>query len=65
LGGCTVRGTGAARKSGASQDRGAGFLQRIMASGSGSEGQLTGRGKGNGMTMWDVLFSWFERVSRK
>jgi len=56
LGGCTVKGTGA---------QGAGFLQRIMDSGSGSEGRLTGRGRGNGMTMWGVLFSWLERVSRK
>jgi hypothetical protein len=65
LGGCTVRGAGAARQSGASKDRSAGFLQRIMDSGSGSEGRLTGRGKGNSMTMWDMLFSWLERVSRK
>jgi len=65
LGGCAVRDAGAARQSGASKDRGAGFLQRIMDTGSGSEGQLTGRGKGNGMTVLDVLFSWLERVSRK
>jgi hypothetical protein len=36
-----------------------------MDTGSGSEGRLTGRGKGNGMTVLDVLFSWLERVSRK
>jgi len=65
LGGCTVRGAGAAKETGASKDRGAGFLQRIMDSGSGSEGQLTGRGKKNVMTVLDVLFSWFERVTRK
>ena len=65
LGGCTVRAAGAARESGASKDRGAGFLQRIADSGSGSEGRLTGRGKGNGMTVLDVLFSWLERVTRK
>ena len=65
LGGCTVRGAGAARESGASQDRGAGFLQRITNSGSGSEGRLTGRSKGIGMTVLDVLFSFFERASRK
>jgi len=65
LGGCTVRGAGAAMGSGASKDRGDGFMQRIMDSGSGSEGRLTGRGKGIGMTVLDLLFSWFERVSRK
>ena len=59
LGGCTVRG------SGASKDRGAGFLQKITASGSGSEGRLTGRGKGNGMTVLNVLISLFERITRK
>lgn len=59
LGGC------AARESGASKDRGAGFLQRITDSGSGSEGRLTGRSKGIGMTVLDVLFSFFERASRK
>jgi len=59
LGDCTVRG------SGASKDRGAGFPQRIADSGSGSEGRLTGRGKGNDMTVLDVLFSLFERVTRK
>jgi len=59
LGGCRVRGAGA------SQDRGAGFLQRSMDSGSGSEGRLTGRGKGIGMTVLDLLFLWLERVSRK
>ena len=65
LGGCTVRGAGAAMGSGASKDRGDGFMQRIMDSGSGSAGRLTGRGKGIGMTVLDLLFSWFERVSRK
>ena len=65
LGGCTVRGAGAARESGASKDRGAGFPQRITDSGPDSEGRLTGRGKGNGMTVLDVLFSFFERASRK
>ena len=65
LGSCTVRGAVAARESGASKDRGTGFLQRIADSGSGSEGRLTGRGKGIGMTVLDLLFSWFERVSRK
>lgn len=68
LGGCTVRGAGAVRESGASKDRGAGFPQRIADSGSGSEGRLTGRDKGIGMTVLDVLFSLFklfERVSRK
>ena len=59
LGGCTVR------ESGASKDRGAGFPQRITASGSGWEGRSTDRGKGNGMTVLGVLFSLFERVSRK
>ena len=59
LGGCSVRGAGA------SKDRGAGFPQRITDSGSGWEGRLTGRGKGIGMTVLDVLFSLFERVSRK
>ena len=68
LGGCTVRGAGAAIKSGASKDSGAGFPQRTADSGSGSEGRLTGRGKGIGTTVLDVLyvlFSWLERVSRK
>ena len=65
LGGCTVRGAGAAKESGASKDRGAGFLQRIMDSGTDSEGRLTGRSKGIGMTVLDVLFSFFERASRK
>jgi hypothetical protein len=59
FGGCTVRGTGA------SKDRGAGFLQRNMDSGSDSEGRLTGRGRGIGITILDVLFSLFERVTRK
>jgi hypothetical protein len=62
LGGCMVRGAGA------SKDRGAGFPHRITASGSGSEGRLTDRDKGIGMTILDVLFSLlklFERVSRK
>jgi hypothetical protein len=59
LGGCT------ARESGASKDRGAGFVQRIEDSGSGSDGRLTSRGKGIGMTILDVLFSLFERVTRK
>jgi hypothetical protein len=62
LGGCTVSGAGA------SKDRGAGFPQRIADSGLGSEGRLTGREKGIGMTVLDVLFSLvklFERVSRK
>jgi len=36
-----------------------------MDSGSGSEGRLTGRGKGIGMTVLDLLFLWLERVSRK
>jgi hypothetical protein len=36
-----------------------------MDSGSRPEGRLTGRGKGNGMTVLDVLFSLFERVTRK
>jgi len=65
LGGCTVRGAGVAGESGASKDRGAGSLQRSMDSGSGSEGRLTSRGKGIGMTVLDLLFSWLERVSRK
>jgi len=59
LGGCSVRGAGA------SKDRGAGFPQRIADSGSGWEGRSTDRGKGNGMTVLGVLFSLFERVSRK
>lgn len=59
LGGCTVRGAGATK------DRGAGFLQRAEDSGSNSEGRLTGRGKGIGMTVLDVLFSLFERATRK
>jgi len=59
LGGCTVRG------SGASKDRGAGFLQGIVDSRPGSEGRLAGRGSGNGMTVWGVLFSWLERATRK
>jgi hypothetical protein len=59
LGGCTVR------ESDASRDRGAGFVQRVAAPGSGSEGRSTGRRKGIGMTMRDVLFSLFERVTRK
>jgi hypothetical protein len=59
LGGCTARGAGA------SKDRGAGFPQRIVDSGSGSDGRSADRGKGNGMTVLDVLFSLFERVSRK
>lgn len=59
LGGCTARGTGA------SKDRGARFMQRIADSGSGSEGRLTGRDKGIGMTVLGLLFSWLERVSRK
>jgi hypothetical protein len=59
LGGCTARG------SGASKDRGAGFLQRNIDSGSGPDDRLAGRGKGNGMTVLDVLFSVFERVTRK
>jgi len=59
LGGCTARGSGAPK------DRNAGFLQRTVDSGPGSEGRLTGRGSGNGMTMWNVLFSWLERVTRK
>jgi hypothetical protein len=54
-----VRGTGV------SKDRGAGFPQRIADSGSGSEGRLTGRNKIIGMTVLDVLFSLFERVTRK
>lgn len=56
LGGCTVRGTDAARESDASKNRGAGFPQGIADSGSGSEGRLT---------VLDVLFSLFERVTRK
>jgi len=59
LGGCTVRG------SGASKDRGAGFPQRGMDSRSGSEGRLTGRGKGIGQIVLDLLFSLFERATRK
>jgi hypothetical protein len=59
LGGCPVRGTGA------SKDPGAGLLQRIMDSGSGSDGRLTDRGQGNSMTVLDALFSLFERVTRK
>ena len=61
LGGCIVRGAGA------SKDRGADFLQKIADSGSGPEGRLTGsgRGKGIGMTVLNVLFSLFERVTRK
>jgi hypothetical protein len=63
-----MRGAGAARESGASKDRYAGFPQKIADSGPGSEGRLTGRDKGIGMTVLDVLFSLvklFERVSRK
>ncbi len=59
LGGCRVRGAGA------SKDRGAGSLRRITDSGSGSEGRLTGRSKGIGMTVLDVLLSFLERASRK
>ena len=59
LGGCRGRGAGA------SKGRGAGFLQRSMDSGSSSEGRLTDRGEGIGMTVLDVLFSFFERASRK
>ena len=62
LGGCLVRGTGA------SKDRGAGFPQRIADSGLGSEGRLTGRDKGIGtmvLDMLSILFKLFERVSRK
>jgi len=65
LGGCPARGAGAAGVSGASKDPGAGLLQRIMDSGSGPEGRLTGRGQGNSMTVLDVLFSLFERITRK
>lgn len=63
LGGCTVRDARAARESGVPTDRG--FLRRITDSGSGSADGLTGRGKGSGMTIRDVLFSWLERISRK
>jgi len=59
LGGCTVRG------SGASKDHGAGFSQRIVDSGSSSQDRLTGRDRGIGMTVFDMMFSWFERVTRK
>jgi hypothetical protein len=51
LGGCRVRGAGAPK------DRDTGYLQRIADSGSGSDGRLTGRGKENGVTMWDVFFA--------
>ncbi len=59
LGGCTLRGARAPK------DRSAGFAQRIEDSGSGSDGRLAGRGKGIGMTILDLLFSLFERVTRK
>jgi len=59
LGGCTERG------SGAPEDRSTGFLQRAVDSGPGLEGRLTGRGSGNGMTLWGVLFSLLERFTRK
>lgn len=67
LGAGTGRGLGGcmARESGASKNRAGGFLQRSLDSGSGSDGRLTNRGKGNGMTVLDVLFSLFERVTRK
>ena len=64
LGGCTMRRAGAARESGVSQDRGAGFLPRIVDAGPDSEGRLTGRGKGNGVTMWDVFFSLLAPAAR-
>lgn len=57
LGGCTAIGAGAARESGSSKDRGAGFPQRFVDAGSASEGHLAGRGKGNGVTVWDVFLS--------
>lgn len=65
LGGCTVRGSGLARESGVSKDRGAGFLKRIADAGPDSDGRSTGRDKGNGMMVLNVLFSLFERITRK
>ena len=62
LGGCTARGV---RPSGATDDRAAGFPQRGMDSGSGAQRRLTGRGKGIGTMVLDLLFSLFERVTRK
>lgn len=59
LGDCT------ARRSGTSKYRGAGFPQMRMDPGSGAEGRLMGRDQGIGTTVLAVLFSLFERVTRK
>ncbi|MCE5282308.1 MAG: DUF5320 domain-containing protein [Deltaproteobacteria bacterium] len=64
MGAGTGRGLGAcpARGGGASMDRGDGSLRRGFRSG--SEARMSAPIR-RGATGWDVLFSWFERISRK
>jgi len=59
LGNCTARG------SGASEDGGAGFPQGGVDSRWGSEDRVTDRGKGIGRIVLNLLFSLFERATRK
>jgi len=59
LGTCTARG------SGTSKDRGARFPQSGVNSRLGSKDRFTDRGKGIGQIVLDLLFSLFERATRK
>lgn len=64
LGGCGVQGAGGVR-SGVPEDRPAGVPQRNLVSGSGLGGAVRDRNTRKGVTIWDVLFSWLELISRK
>jgi len=59
LGGCT------AMESGASKDRGTGFVRRIGDSGSGSDGRLPDRSRGFGALVCDLFYAWLELATRK
>jgi hypothetical protein len=65
LGGCTVTGAGAAGKSRVPGDRSPNFPQVILGSGSRSGGAVRDRDERKSVTIWDVLFSWLELISRK
>jgi hypothetical protein len=65
LGGCGLKGAGAVIRSGVPEDRTAGASQRNQAPGSGLGGAVRDRNTRKGVTIWDVLFSWLDLISRK
>ena len=65
LGSCRTKGAGETGMFGPPKDGSAGYSRGIQGPGPGSGGALRGRDTGTGVTIWDVLFSFLERITRK